>query len=158
MITEIEVVRNKIAFEGLGSCGCGNEGMHAAAARAAWENEVERFVPTRTGKDEVLGETVGETLICSRLKYDSDPGKRDIYITTETPIKSDDEGDENLELLWLVPSDPDKTHCVTEGHYADVPTADVLAAAKATIDADDAAMDAARKAYEADCDQIGSEA
>ena len=40
---------------------------------------------------------------------------------------------------------------------ADAPTAEVLAAADAAVDADYAAMNAARKAYEADCGENDSE-
>jgi len=132
MITSISIKRNRIAFEHMESCLCGNS--HQEAAQSAWLDAASAIV--------------GDLVIDAEIGYDNDPGAVGRYVESQIVAAQEEESDEEA-LTWAM--DGPKIHCITSGHYDEPPPAEVIAAFAALDAADDAAMEAAYAAYIADC-------
>lgn len=146
-MTTIILTRNRIAFENLAFCECGNGDMHQREAIRAWLDEVVRVVEDAGFSDD------------SKIKSENNPSAMGIYIEVEREIRDEDGDYEATETcLWTDrvkagTFSAREAHCITEGHYEDAPSNEVVRAMKVAEDADTKGMEAAEAAYKADCSE-----
>jgi hypothetical protein len=126
----ITLKRNKIQFESMESCGCGNS--HTTAAYLEW-------VAAATLAIENAGYTAEV-----KIGYENDLHKRRLYV--------DDDG-----VVWTMRRNAQyktEIHCITEGYYDSKPSPTIVAAIELAEQIDDCALNAALTAYRADCSEL----